>query len=93
MRQWRSSARAVDRVEPLATCASASITSRTSDSTVILARLAASERSKSRGASHDRSSSAAAASMVAVAANALAEATPIAARMTGSSAVRSAVPW
>jgi hypothetical protein len=97
LRQWRSSARAVDRVEPLATWASASMTSRTSDSTVILARLAASvaasERSKSRGASHDRSSSAAAASMVAVAANALAEATPIAARMTGSSAVRSAVPW
>ena len=73
------------------------MTSSASVSTVILARLAASVASsdspKSRGASHDRSSSAAAAAMVAVAANALADATPIAARMTGSSAVRWTVPW
>ena len=60
---------------------------------LLAASVAASERSKSPGSSHDRSSSAAAASMVAVAANALAEATPIAARMTGSSEVRAAVPW
>jgi hypothetical protein len=65
------------------------MTSRASVSTVILARLAVGVASrdspKSCGASHDCSSRVAAALMVAVAANAFAEATPISAWMTGSS--------